>query len=215
MSDAQNTRLYLVRHAQTQWNATGRFQGQTDVPLNEQGIQDCIEAKEAIQCLPLTAAYTSPLKRARHTADLITEETPLRPVDCPALMELHLGELEGVYAAEAREQFPHILQQWKTSPSTIRMPGGESLTEVQQRVAECISDIVEQNPGGTVLIVAHGFALLSFVCHVLRLPLDNFRHLHLDHLGLTQVDCLPERRVLRRFNASLAQGAMPNYKLPA
>jgi broad specificity phosphatase PhoE len=130
-------------------------------------------------------------------------------------MELHLGELEGMYGDEARERYAETLDQWKRAPTSVRMPGGESLDEVQKRVASCIDAIVESNPGGTVLVVAHGFALLSFVCHVLGLPLDNFRSLHLDHLGLTQIDCVPERMVLRRLNSPLMEGAMPNYHLPS
>jgi broad specificity phosphatase PhoE len=97
----------------------------------------------------------------------------------------------------------------------VQMPEGESLQEVQSRVAQCIKEIVEENPEGQVLIVAHGFALLSFVCHVLNLPLDHFRQLHLDHLGLTQIEVLPERMVLRRFNAHLSESALPIHKLLA
>jgi len=213
--EVQSTRLYLVRHAQTDWNANGRFQGQTDVPLNDDGLKDCLEARKAAQKLSLTAAYTSPLLRARQSADALIEGRGLELQERPALMELHLGELEGMYATEARERYAHVLTQWKEAPTSVHMPGGESLVEVQARVSNCIEDIVTQNPGGSVLVVAHGFALLSFVCHVLHLPLDNFRQLHLDHLGLTQIDCIAERMVLRRFNAPLVDGAMPNYHLPA
>jgi len=211
----KSTRLYLVRHAQTAWNAEGRFQGQSDVPLSQAGVDDCLEARSAVQGLDLTAAYSSPLSRAKDTASSILHNQDIELHFRPDLMEINLGDLEGVYATEAREDFPEVLKQWKEAPSKVQMPKGESLRDVQSRVAQCIGRIIEDNVGGNVLIVAHGFALLSFVCHVLELPLDNFRHLHLDHLGLTQVEILPERTVLRRFNVQLSENTFSKNKLPA
>ena len=117
-----------------------------------------------------------------------------------ALKEIHLGDLEGMFWSDAYETYGDVLQQWKVDPGNTRMPSGETLAEVQARVTGAIETLVQQHSGQKILVVSHGFALLSFLCSVLKIDLKNFRTLWLDPLGLSHIVYERERTYVRRIN---------------
>ena len=142
--------VFLVRHGESEWNAARRVQGQTaDVPLTELGIRQAREA--AGQLGPIDAIWTSDLLRARQTADIIGARRGLRPRLCPELREQGLGALEGRGFDEAMSLAASF--DW-TDPDT-RIPGGESLRDVYQRLESVLRPLREED-GLRLAIVSHG-----------------------------------------------------------
>jgi broad specificity phosphatase PhoE len=201
------THLYLLRHAPTAWNKNKRFQGWTDVPIDKSSKALCASARESIARLDCSAAYSSPLSRARTTAELVWsgEGDEIQSID--DLKEIYLGDLEGMFWSDAYQEHSELLDQWKIDPGNTRMPHGETLNEVQTRVTLAISEILERHPAERILVVGHGFALLSYLCGVLGIDLKHFRRLWLDPLGLTEVVHSAERSYVRRINQPLGTPA--------
>jgi 2,3-bisphosphoglycerate-dependent phosphoglycerate mutase len=166
-------KLILVRHGQSLWNLEDRFTGWVDVPLTELGRDEARRAGEKLRGMPVDVAYTSSLRRAQHTLDLILETMPL---DVPiirdeALNERHYGDLQGLNKAQTAQKFGkeqvHI---WRRSYD-VPPPGGESLEMTAARTLpffqRCILGDIAQ--GKDVLVVAHGNSNRSIVMDLDRL----------------------------------------------
>jgi broad specificity phosphatase PhoE len=172
-----NLRLCLVRHGETEWNRIGRFQGRNDQPLNERGRKQAQALAEALQNENFKAIYSSPLPRSLETARFIRAFHPGTPlIEEPDFMEMDLGEFEGVDGRQWMEKNQAFVKAWGQNPSSVRMPGGESLQEVQGRALEALKAITSLYVSGeTLLICSHNFVLLTLLCHALEIPLDRFR----------------------------------------
>ena len=126
-------RLYLVRHGETDWNRLGKFQGQVDVDLNNLGLVQARETARAALAWEPTAIYASPLTRTMQVAEEISGLTGLAVVQDPRLMELDLGDVEGVSGSEMRSGWPEVHRVWRDNPELAAMPGGESLADLEDR----------------------------------------------------------------------------------
>ena len=142
------TRLLLVRHGQSEWNADGRWQGQENPPLTDLGRAQARRAARAVGAVD--AIYTSPLDRAATTADIIAEELGIGPVTpAPGLRERHAGEWQGLTRSEIEEDFPGHLGTGR------RPPGWEDDRAVESRVVAALDRIATEHHYGHVLAVAH------------------------------------------------------------
>ncbi|MHC1740190.1 MAG: histidine phosphatase family protein [Anaerolineaceae bacterium] len=158
------TEIWLVRHGQTDWNKTGRFQGQTDIPLNSTGIQQARELALKLSQVKFAAIFSSDLSRASQTAVIASEKLHLPILTDARLREICQGKWEGMSLAEVREKYEIDLTQADESPETSRAPGGESVQEVANRMALAADAIVRQLPNGKVLLVSHGLAVAALYC---------------------------------------------------
>jgi len=175
------TLLYLIRHGRTDWNDEGRYQGQTDLPLNARGHQQAQELAAALSARPWTALYSSDLARARQTAQALSERTGL-PVRLDVrLREIDVGRWSGQLIRVVRDGDPELYARWQAVPSQVCPPGGESLHELTARLAAALDDIAAAHPEGTVAVFTHGAAIATVLCRVRQLPLDGFRSLILDN----------------------------------
>jgi phosphoserine phosphatase len=172
-------RLLLVRHGETEWNRQGRFQGQIDVPLNNNGRAQGQKAAEFLKPITIDAAYTSFMARPKETAEIILQHhagLTLHAVN--ELQEISHGEWEGLYEADIEGGYPGMLAQWQSAPETVQMPGGENLEQVWARSIAAWKEIVAAHSGGdrvqTVLVVAHDAVNKALLCHVLGLGPESF-----------------------------------------
>lgn len=149
------TRLVLVRHGETDWNVEGRYQGQADPPLNAKGLAQAKKVAQELKEVGIDVIYSSPLKRAWQTAEIIARElgVPLYPE--PRLMEIHQGDWQGRLRAEIAAKYPELFQRWLTDPWRVTPPGGESLQQVQARVYAAVDEILQRHRGQTVALVTH------------------------------------------------------------
>lgn len=160
---AGETLLCLVRHGETDWNASGRLQGRTDVPLNARGRQQArLVARELLrraeECrASWTAVYSSPLVRALETARSIAGAVGVAPQVCEALVERAFGPMEGLTWEELAARFPD----WRSRPGEV--PGLEGPEELRSRAVAALEGIARAHPGGRVVVVSHGALLNAFL----------------------------------------------------
>ncbi|HEV8474287.1 MAG TPA: histidine phosphatase family protein [Methylomirabilota bacterium] len=182
-------RLLLARHGQSVWNAERRLQGAgTDVALSALGRAQAEALGRALRGYRVAAAYVSPFRRARETAEvaLAGSGVPLLPLD--ELRELSLGEWEGCTVDEIRGREGDPYQQWLLAPHDCPPPGGEPLEMVRDRVSAAIADIAARHPNGDdVLVVAHGGVISVYACALLGCSFNALWRLRVDNASLTVV----------------------------
>ncbi len=180
--------IVLVRHGATDWNLQGRCQGSSDRELSEAGIRQAGQIADLLGNEELSAIYSSHLRRARQTAEIIS-----RPHDLPVLIEENLreldhGELEGLTFNEIKTRYGEFLIRWRSEPADLRVPGGERLADVAERAWNGLKDIVQRHPDAArILVVSHNFPILGIVCRVTGTHLNDYRTFHLDPCGVTRL----------------------------
>ncbi len=184
--ETSGTRILLIRHGETEWNRVRRFQGRSDLPLNQKGRDQGHALALALKDESVTAIFSSPLARAMETARLIKVFHPSVPLFSEeGLVEMHLGEFEGMEAERWAAQNDAFRQAWLKTPASIRMPGGENLQEVQTRAMDTLERITKlYPPESTLLICSHNFVNLTLLCYALEVPLDRFRELRQETAAL-------------------------------
>lgn len=166
------TRLVLIRHGETDWNLQGRWQGQSDTPLNDRGRAQAQAMAEGQRGLPLSAIYSSDLRRAVETAEALALVSGAPLHQDRRLREISLGKWEGMLFDDIQAQDGAQLHQLRADPARGRAPGGESPAEVQVRVRQVLDEIARDHPKGRVAIVSHGLALAALKVDLLGLPLE-------------------------------------------
>ncbi|QTN28257.1 histidine phosphatase family protein [Rhodoferax sp. AJA081-3] len=186
------TSLLLVRHGQTQFNAEHRYLGALDPDLNAQGIAQARALRETLPA-QLDAVLCSPLRRAYQTAEIICEGRGWMPQVHDAFRERHVGVFEGLTQKEAQTLYPdlwaqNITRQWHAAPI-----GGETISEVVERVSRGLRDIAEQHKDQTVVLVAHGFVakVIRAVNHV---GFDDFFDWQLENGAVLKLDVVVTSR---------------------
>ncbi len=192
--------LYLIRHGETASNRDGLGLGRGDVPLTDAGLQQAAALGARLAGEPLDRVLVSPLRRARRTAALIVGERGI-PVEVrDELIELDVGETEGLSFPVIRERYGDFLAHWQGDDSaTVRMPGGESLDDVARRIAPLVDEIPAW-PDAAVAIVSHNFVLRLMLCRLLGVPAQRFRATPLGLASLTTVILERGRVSIRALN---------------
>jgi len=173
-------RLLLVRHGETEWNRASRFQGQIDIPLNENGRQQGEKAAEFLKEVPIDFAVSSPMQRPKETAEIILQPHSNVPLELQdALKEISHGLWEGKLEAEINEEYADLLLRWKEAPETVQMPEGENLQQVWERAVACWDEMVKSaaDPSTelkTGLVVAHDAINKLILCYILGLGSESF-----------------------------------------
>ncbi|MBI3965875.1 MAG: histidine phosphatase family protein [Chloroflexi bacterium] len=182
------TRLYLIRHGETVWNAERRVQGFSDVDLSQRGQLQAAALARRLADEPLNAIYASPLRRARQTAEAIASGRAIAVIADPDLRELNQGDCEGLTSEELRAQFADLLKEWRAAPALVRLPGGECLSELAERSRAAVERILIRHPSGSVAVVSHNFTSLCLLCWLTGVALDDFRRHKQDVAAVSIVD---------------------------
>ena len=182
-------RWFLVRHGETDWNAAGRAQGQSPVPLNAAGQAQARALAARLRPVRLSAAYASDLRRVTETAAPILHGRDLPLVTLSALREKSFGEWEGLTFAEMEARYPERYAEWFSSDGSFIPPGGESDRQLLQRVAAGVDRLraAHGREPGNLLLVAHGGSLCAALVHLLELPAASMWRFRLDNGGLSAV----------------------------
>lgn len=141
-----NTTVILVRHGETEWNVLHRFQGSTDVPLNDTGRLQAGFARNGLAGTELAAIYTSPLQRAVETAEIIRGERDIPVHLTEGLREMGVGEWEGLLVSEIDEKYPGLYDVWRSHPTQIRLKGAERFEDTRTRAWQTFRQIARNHP---------------------------------------------------------------------
>ena len=178
-------KLYLIRHGETDYNNALRFQGQTDIPLNQKGIEQAEKAADFFRDIPLQAIYTSTLIRAKTTAEIIAGVKGMEVQETDALREMSFGIWENMNSKDIQKKYAKEWKDFFASPARTTIPQGESMLAVQKRAYPTVQEILDRYPEGDVAFVAHGGIIRVLMCTMLGLDLNRAWHLHVGNASIT------------------------------
>ena len=182
------TRLYLVRHGETEWNKSLRYQGHRDIPLSAEGRRQAEKVALRLAGEKFDTAYASDLSRAMETAQTIAAHHNLDVKVVLELRETNFGDWEGLTYSEIDQQFHDVMQGWYSNPRDTKIPGGESLGDVADRCWVGLKKIIEENPEKNVLVVAHGGIIRIAVATVLGMNLNDYWKIRQDNVSLNIIE---------------------------
>jgi alpha-ribazole phosphatase len=192
--------IYLLRHGEVAQADPRRFIGHLDVPLSAHGEAQCRVQARRLRGAPIAALYTSDLRRARRSGELIGVPHGLAPILVPDLREMAMGRWEGLTADEIRQREPHAFADWMARIGEFPFPEGESVPDLVARVGPAFDAIVAKSSGSAIAIVAHGGTNRALLCRVLGLPLSRLLALGQDYGALTVLERRRDAWALRRLN---------------
>lgn len=196
------TRLILVRHGLTDWNAEHRFQGKTDVPLNEKGCRQAQALGARLKDAQLDAIYASDLSRAWDTARYIAgHHDDVEIVPDARLREIDFGEWEGHTWPELRDNGQaELLERWANDIASVTPPNGESLDDTLERIKAFLQDLRDRHNGETLLLAAHGGTLAILICLALDIDPSSRRKISLRNTSVSILELDEKYTRIERLN---------------
>ena len=193
-------RLWLVRHGQTAWNASGLCLGRTDLNLNQYGVKMVKALKKHIDIVACDAVYSSPTKRALETARILTTGYS-KPIQMSKdLQEVDFGVWEGQTWENITGHREKEWDMWRQDPVHSAPHGGESLEAVAMRMMHFYRTLLENHEGQTILIVGHGGCLNIFLCTLLQVPLNYLWTFRLNPASFSEIVVRPQGPMLVSLN---------------
>jgi ribonuclease H / adenosylcobalamin/alpha-ribazole phosphatase len=197
---AAPTQVLLLRHGQTTLTAQKRYAGVTDAPLDEAGRSQAVAAAERLVSADLDAIVSSPLLRARQTAETVAEARGLPVLLDEGFRETDFGQWEALTFVEVQERWPSELSAWLADPMATP-PGAESFAAADARTRAALDRLLTAHPGQRVLVVSHVGPIKSLVCAALGAPPSAVFRMHLDVAALCAIDWYPDGpTLLRSYN---------------
>ncbi len=178
------TEIILARHGETEWNVEEVCRGRIDVELNETGIKQAELLTEYLSDSKIDAIYSSPLKRALKTAEIIAGYHKLKVEIAPGLIDLDYGKWQGLSHQEVKDKYKELYAEWIDSPDKVKMPAGESLNDVRERAIGVVDKVTTEYEG-TAVLVSHRVVNKVLICALLGLDNSHFWNIRLDTCGIT------------------------------
>lgn len=179
------TKLYLVRHGETEWNAYNKVQGTMDTMLNEKGLLQAKQVAERLAKEDISAVYTSSLTRAKATALEITRRLNVVPQELHDCREICLGPWQGLTIDEIKESYSEHFKLYREKPSEFNMPGAETFLQVAERFCGAINTAMAENPDKNIVIVSHGTAIKAAIICILGMDIDYYNKFRIDNASIS------------------------------
>jgi alpha-ribazole phosphatase len=195
-------RLMLVRHGRTDWNAQRRYQGWSDLPLNEVGLRQANTLAARLAGEQVGAIYASDLQRAMQTAQIIAEKHSRPVISDLRLREMSFGDWEGLTFDEIQARWPGEANAWRGDSLRVAPPGGETLAQVAERVRGALDDIARKNADQTVVLVSHGGPLRVLLCLALGLGVQAHWRFRLDAASVSELVVYDGEATLVKMNVT-------------
>jgi alpha-ribazole phosphatase len=197
------TRLYLVRHGRVADGHADRYHGNNDIALSPEGERQLTELALYLKSVPFAAVYASTLKRTQDGASRLCQGRELTPQVIPEFREIHFGIWEGLTFREISERHPEELSSRIQDIENFRIPEGESLLDVRNRVVPRLQTLVAEHPGQSLALVAHAGVNRVILCDALSLPLENIFRLDQNYGCLNIIDYFTDFTVVRLINGGV------------
>ena len=182
------TEVILIRHGETEWNLSGRWQGHADSPLSNRGIEQAEALGKRMLNEKLDCFYSSDLERARHTSRLVGGPSGWEAEFMESLRERDLGVIEGLTTDEMLEKYPQEYQSFRNDGPEYQVPGGESFRQFYERCSGALEEVAVRNPGKKIGVVTHGGFLGAIFRYVLNIQLDAERNFVLLNCSLNRLE---------------------------
>ena len=193
------TQIILVRHGETEWNVEEVFRGRIDIDLNETGLKQAQLLAKYLSNMKIDAIYSSPLRRALTTAEIMANYHKLKVEIAPGLIDFDYGEWQDLPHQEVRDKYSRLYAQWINHPDRLRMPAGESLDEVRKRAMSVVDRVIAKYEGSVVL-VSHRVVNKVLICTLLGLDNSHFWNIKQDTCGITSFTYENEQFILTKHN---------------
>lgn len=190
------TRLFLIRHGETEWNKNLRYQGHRDIPLSETGLAQAKKIARRLSTEKIDAIYSSDLSRALETAKAIAGFHEVSVNIVTELKETNFGRWEGLTYNEIENQFREVMHGWRENPRDTKIPGGESLSEVAERCLKGLEKVISDNPDKNVVVVAHGGIIRIIVATVLGMSINDYWKIKQDNVSLNIIEFYNKDRAI-------------------
>jgi broad specificity phosphatase PhoE len=176
-----STRLFLLRHGETQANLEQRYQGQGDSHLSELGIDESESLSRFLAKEDLAAIYSSTLSRSYETAKIVAKPHGLEVTKIEGLMERYYGIWEGLTFEEIKKRFPDLYGSWLMDPGKTLIPNAETLEALQKRGVAAIEALIDKHNGKTICVAGHGGLNRAILFHYMHIDLNNFWRIRQDN----------------------------------
>ena len=204
--------IILVRHGETEWNVGEIYRGRIDINLDEVGVKQAELLGEYLSNLELDAIYSSPLRRALDTADIIAQYQKVGVQVTNSLIDMDYGEWQGLSEQEVKKSYQTLHNEWHTKPERVKMLGGESLADVRERAVGVVNEVISKYKG-SVALVSHRVVNKVLICFLLGLDNAHFWNIKQDVGGITTFSYVGGRFILTRHNDTSHLKGMQKYVL--
>ncbi len=189
----------MARHGETEWNVAEVFRGRIDIELNETGMKQAELLAEYLGGVKIDAIYSSPLRRALKTAEMIASYHKLEVEIAPGLIDFDYGKWQGLSHQEVKHRYKELYAEWMKNPHRIKMPNGESLSDVRERALSVVDEAVAKHEG-TIALVSHRVVNKVLICALLGLDNSHFWNIRQDTCGTTTFSYINQHFVLTKHN---------------
>lgn len=171
------TKVFLVRHGQSEANVHGIFAGRTDLELSDLGRCQAEAVGKYLCDKGIDTIYSSPLKRAMSTAKPLSDLISKPVIPCDGIIEIYAGHWEALKFSDLQEKFSESYGLWLSDIGNSVCDGGESMMQVQERMIKTIRELCEKEDGKTIALFAHAGCFRAFLCHCLNMTKDQMKDL--------------------------------------
>ena len=168
------TRIVVLRHGRTEWNRVEKFRGRADIGLDRVGVKQAEAAAKRMKEWSISAIYSSPLRRAMATSDIIGTLLGLTVTPLPDIIDVDYGEWQGLSTMEVMDRYNGLYSRWIKDPAGVTFPGGDSFEQVRQRVSRAVDVLIREHPKESVVLVAHKVICQLMVLDLLALDSSHF-----------------------------------------
>lgn len=197
------TKLYLVRHGETEWNKASKIQGKTDTELSAEGIEQAHKLAKRLSNEDINVIFSSSLKRALRTAEIIKEYKSCRIVKSDKYHEICLGPWEGMTINEIEEKYTEHFRVYREDPANFKLPGAETFLDLTERTYNEIINIVNKYDDKNILLVSHGTTIKAAIIKILGIDIINYNKFRIDNASISIIgfsESIPKKPVILCLN---------------
>ncbi len=194
------TKIYLIRHGQSEWNKLYKIQGQKDTMLTDIGKRQAKKLGDRLIDENIDIIYSSDLERAYTTAKIISEIIRKPLISNESIREIGFGPWEGLSLTEIKKSFKNEYIIWTMEPHKLYLEGAESLQVLQDRTMNYVNQIINDNEGKNIAIVSHSATLKIIILGLLGIDISFYKNISLSNVSLSIIECRDYNNVLTLLN---------------